>query len=150
MLPRTVQLRDSEAEKELPDTASGPQLRSSEVRDRATPRPRGTPNSDGSRTSRKKTANVTITATGQLCCIQRLVGDLGVPVATSRFLVHSRRDSLRGAISVSDLISDPGNPAFGSRFTLRLVRHNVFTRASAIDPFGAQSFSPVGRGATYT
>ena len=90
---RTVQLRDSEAEKELPDTASGPQLRSSEVRDRATPRPRGTPNSDGSRTSRKKTANVTITATGQLCCIQRLVGDLGVPVATSRFLVLSRRDS---------------------------------------------------------
>ena len=48
--PRTIQLRDSEADKEMPDTASGPQLRSSEVRERATPRPRGTPNSDGSRT----------------------------------------------------------------------------------------------------
>ncbi|KAH9987569.1 hypothetical protein BJV77DRAFT_773779 [Russula vinacea] len=43
--------------------------------------------------SEKKTAKVTITATGQLCCTQQLVGDPGVPVATSRFLVLSRRDS---------------------------------------------------------
>ena len=107
--PRTIQLRDSEAEKELPDTASGPQLRSSEVRERATPRPRGTPNSDGSRTSRKKTAKVTITATGQLCCTQRLVGDLGVPVPTSLFLVLSRRDSCERAIiglGLSVLVSE--------------------------------------------
>ena len=46
----------------------------------------------------KKTAKVTITATGQLCCTQQLVGDPGVPVATSLFLVLSRRDSCERAI----------------------------------------------------
>ena len=101
-MPRTVQLRDSEAEKELPDTASGPQLRHRRsasaprralvvLRTPMDPAPCPAP-------VEKKTAKVTITATGQLCCTQQLVGDPGVPVATSLFLVLSRRDSCERAI----------------------------------------------------
>ena len=151
MLPRTVQLRDSEAEKELPDTASGPQLRHRRsasaprralvvLRTPMDPAPCPAP-------VEKKTAKVTITATGQLCCTQQLVGDPGVPVATSLFLVLSRRDSCeRAIIGLGLRVSG----TFRSRFALRLVRHSIFAPTRAIDPFGAQSFPPIGRGATYT
>ena len=42
----------------------------------------------------------------------------------------------------------PDNPAF--EFRVALVHHDIFAHARAIDPFGAQSFTLIGRGATYT
>jgi hypothetical protein len=61
-----------------------------------------------------------------------------VPVATSHFslvLSHLAPEGDSCECVISD--SDPDNPAFGSRFAV--VRHNIFTSARAIDPFGAQS-----------
>ncbi|KAH9987575.1 hypothetical protein BJV77DRAFT_1024896 [Russula vinacea] len=75
-------------------------------------------------------------------CSQQLVGELGVPVATSHFSLSRlapEGDSCEcvPVISLVISVSDPDDPAFGSRFAL--VRHNIFARALGIDPFGVQS-----------
>ena len=77
----------SGAEKELPDTAPGPQVTVLGVRERATPRARGTPNSDASRSNRPRSR---FTAHLYYCATQEMVGDPSVPGTTSLIPLYVR------------------------------------------------------------
>ena len=144
-------VRTSGAEKELPDAVLRPGLSYGHRRSASAPRralvvlrtpmdPARVEKNKQYSTSRLRLPSL---ATG-ICddCSQQLVGELGVPVATSHFSLSRlapEGDSCEcvPVISLVISVSDPDDPAFGSRFAL--VRHNIFARARGIDPFGVQS-----------
>ena len=89
-------MRTGGAEKELPDAVLRPGLSYGHRRSASAPRRAlvvlRTP-MDPARVG-KKPAKVTITVTGQMCCTQQLVGELGVPVATSHFSLALSREGI--------------------------------------------------------
>ena len=93
-------VRTSGAEKELPDAVLRSGLSYGHRRSASAPRRAlvvlRTP-MDPARVG-KKPAKVTITVTGQLCCTQQLVGELGVPVATSHFSLALSRLAPEGIL----------------------------------------------------
>ena len=146
-------VRTSGAEKELPDAVLRPGLSYGHRRSASAPRRAlvvlRTPMDPAPvekiqavlySTSRLRLPSLAIVS----ATTQQLVGGLGVPVAASHFSLALSRLAPEGdscecvpVISLVISVSDPDDPAFGSRFAL--VRHNIFARALGIDPFGVQS-----------
>ena len=128
------------AEKELPDTASGPQLRSSE-------------SASAPRRALVVLRTPMYRVQGRdslfICTIvmySRTADDLGMSGATSLIPLHLKP----GKILLSAQFR-PWNqivPAFGSRFAFRPAQS--FCRACGIDPFGTRSISLICGGERYS